>query len=87
MFSLLDLGGGALLDLGIYPLTWVMLLLYQDPANERVAPKFNGTMLKTPLTGVDAHTTIALAFEKLGAMGTVTTNVSSTRPRCTRSLK
>lgn len=26
-----DLGGGALLDLGIYPLTWQMLTLFEDP--------------------------------------------------------
>lgn len=26
-----DLGGGALLDLGIYPLTWQMITLFQDP--------------------------------------------------------
>ena len=26
-----ELGGGALLDLGLYPLTWQMVTLFQDP--------------------------------------------------------
>lgn len=71
-----DLGGGALLDLGIYPLTWIMILLFEDPDNQGTVPTFTSQMLKTPLTGVDAHTTAAFAFEKTRAMGVMTTTVS-----------
>lgn len=71
-----ELGGGALLDLGIYPLTWIMILLFEDPANERTMPSFHSQVLKTPLTGVDAHTTAAFSFEKTRAMGVLTTSVS-----------
>ncbi|MCO5614095.1 hypothetical protein L7F22_068376 [Adiantum nelumboides] len=34
-----DLGGGALLDLGIYPLTWIMILLFEDPDNQGTGEK------------------------------------------------
>ncbi|PWN88058.1 NAD(P)-binding protein [Acaromyces ingoldii] len=70
-----DLGGGALLDLGIYPLTWIMVLLFEDPDNQGTVPTFTSQMLKTPLTGVDAHTTAAFAFEKTRAMGVMTTSL------------
>ncbi|EPQ27740.1 uncharacterized protein PFL1_04877 [Pseudozyma flocculosa PF-1] len=71
-----DLGGGALLDLGIYALTWQMLVLYQHPDNARAQPRVHGSIVKTPLTGVDELTTVALNFDQMGAQGIATTNMT-----------
>ena len=75
-----ELGGGALLDLGIYALTWQMLTLFQDPDNQRTPPKVTGSIVKTPLTGVDEYTTMVLNFDKLGAQGVATTNMTVRSP-------
>ena len=71
-----DLGGGALLDLGIYALTWQMLTLYQDPANKKTPPKVTGSVVKSQLTGVDEFTTIVLNFDSMSAQGVATTNMT-----------
>lgn len=57
-----DLGGGALLDLGLYSLTWVFLFGYQDPANNKTAPKVTSSMLFSKDTHVDEFTTIIADF-------------------------
>ncbi|KAH9846034.1 NAD-P-binding protein [Lenzites betulinus] len=57
------LGGGALLDLGPYPLFWAMLSLYEHPANKGARPtSVTGSIVKTPLTGVDASTSFTVNF-------------------------
>jgi predicted dehydrogenase len=57
------LGGGALLDLGPYPLFWAILALYEHPSNKGEKPSnVTGTMLKTPLTGVDRSTSFIVTF-------------------------
>lgn len=57
-----DLAGGAMLDIGIYSLTWVFQILYHlQPAGQRVAPKTTGAISKYR-TGVDAETTVLLQF-------------------------
>ncbi|KAH7929088.1 NAD(P)-binding protein [Leucogyrophana mollusca] len=57
------LGGGALLDLGPYPLIWAILALYEHPSNNGANPSdISGTMLKTPLTGVDRSTSYTVTF-------------------------
>ncbi|PPQ62873.1 hypothetical protein CVT24_006271 [Panaeolus cyanescens] len=59
------LAGGALLDLGPYPLFWAILALYENPANEGTLPtKIIGSMLKTPITDVDQSTVFSIAFSK-----------------------
>jgi len=66
----LDLAGGALLDLGIYSLTWVFQTLYHTlPADLRgrseSRPKVVGTaMTPEPRTGADESTLILLEFPK-----------------------
>jgi len=73
-----DLAGGALLDLGIYSLTWIFQTLYHtQPENERQPPKVMSAMKKYK-TGVDEMTTALLVFprsEKFGgdAHGIATT--------------
>ncbi|KAL2218322.1 hypothetical protein M432DRAFT_427920 [Thermoascus aurantiacus ATCC 26904] len=60
----MDLAGGALLDLGIYSLTWVFQTLYHTlPPSQRKPPSAISAHL-TPyhLTGADEATTILLTF-------------------------
>ncbi|KAF9006004.1 NAD(P)-binding protein [Cyathus striatus] len=60
-----ELGGGALLDLGPYPLVWAIMLLYENPLNELTNPTtITGNMLKTHLTNVDRNTVFTLNFSK-----------------------
>ena len=58
-----NLAGGALLDLGIYPLTWVFQTLYttQDPKT-RQKPQVHAFVKKYAHTGVDETTTMMLKF-------------------------
>jgi len=60
-----DLAGGALLDLGIYSLTWVFQTLYHtQPADQRKRPIVVSSMTKYPQTGVDEATSILLTFPR-----------------------
>ncbi|KAJ8109003.1 hypothetical protein OPT61_g7776 [Boeremia exigua] len=56
------LAGGALLDLGVYSLTWVFLVLYHLQAGAKRAPKVVGAMSKYPATGCDEMTSVVLDF-------------------------
>lgn len=58
----MDLAGGALLDLGIYALTWVFQILYHLQPEPRQAPKVLSTVTKYELTGADEQTTVLLNF-------------------------
>ena len=62
----LDLAGGALLDLGVYSLTWVFQTMYHTLSPQLRAksrPKVLGTgMVFEPRTGADESTTILLEF-------------------------
>lgn len=71
-----ELGGGALLDLGIYALTWQMLTLYADPANHKTPPSVTSSLVKTPITGVDEFTTLILNFAPTHAQGIASTNMT-----------
>ncbi|KAG8763502.1 hypothetical protein FRC15_007977, partial [Serendipita sp. 397] len=75
-----NLGGGALLDLGFYPVTWAFLILYKHPKNESTLPQINATMMLTE-RGVDEFTSITLTFEKLRAVAYLTTSISNTTPK------
>ena len=57
-----DLAGGALLDLGIYSLTWVFQTLYHTlPKETRQKPRVVGSsMIFEPRTGADESTAIML---------------------------
>ncbi|KZT10056.1 NAD(P)-binding protein [Laetiporus sulphureus 93-53] len=59
------LGGGALLDLGPYPLFWTVLALYDHPKNQKEKPtSISASMIKTPITGVDSSTAWSVNFTK-----------------------
>ncbi|OQV07797.1 hypothetical protein CLAIMM_12171 [Cladophialophora immunda] len=64
----LDLAGGALLDLGVYALTWVFQSMYHTlppQVREQSRPKVIGAaMTPEPRTGADESTLILLEFPK-----------------------
>ncbi|KAL1955616.1 hypothetical protein VTO42DRAFT_8349 [Malbranchea cinnamomea] len=62
----MDLAGGALLDLGIYSLTWVFQALYHTlPISERQPPSsINAHVIKYPQTGADESTSVILEFPR-----------------------
>ncbi|OAL01808.1 NAD(P)-binding protein [Phaeosphaeriaceae sp. SRC1lsM3a] len=69
----MDLAGGALLDLGIYSLTWVFQALYHaQPEEKRVAPSVVSAVAKYQ-TGADEQTTVVCDFG--GAHGVATTSI------------
>lgn len=68
-----DLAGGALLDLGIYSLTWVFQTLYHlQPGNVKEAPKLASAIHKYH-TGADEMTSVICHFPKYRSMGIATT--------------
>jgi predicted dehydrogenase len=71
----MDLAGGALLDLGIYALTWVYQILYHCQTKPREAPKVVAAINKYAKTGADEMTSIILQWEKNKSMGIATTNM------------
>ncbi|EPS40262.1 hypothetical protein H072_5942 [Dactylellina haptotyla CBS 200.50] len=59
----MDLAGGALLDLGVYSLTWVFQILYHLDENPKT-PKVVGHIQKYAVTGCDETATVICQFEK-----------------------
>lgn len=61
-----DLAGGALLDLGIYSLTWIFQTLYlTQPENQRKPPKVLAALKNySPTKAADETTTIVLSFPR-----------------------
>lgn len=69
----MDLAGGALLDLGIYSLTWVFQILYLCQKEEdRERPKVLAAVDQYR-TGADENTSIICHFQKNKTMGVATT--------------
>ncbi|KAH7914951.1 hypothetical protein BJ138DRAFT_241217 [Hygrophoropsis aurantiaca] len=65
-----NLGGGALLDLGPYPLIWTIVALYEHPTNKATKPSnITATMYKTPITGVDCNTSYTVTFAPNSSTG------------------
>ncbi|THX27924.1 NAD(P)-binding protein [Aureobasidium pullulans] len=60
----LDLAGGALLEIGIYSITWIFQSMYHTlPVHQRQPPsKIMSLMVKYPKTGVDEDTTFIISF-------------------------
>lgn len=72
----LDLAGGALLDLGVYSLTWVFQTLYHtQPEEVKEAPTVVSALNKYEQTGADEQTTIICQFPKHGSIGIATTSL------------
>ncbi|KAJ7746845.1 hypothetical protein DFH07DRAFT_831478 [Mycena maculata] len=71
------LGGGAILDLGPYPLVWAIMALYENPLNKFTPPSnISASILKTPLTGVDANTSFTLTFPKIAAQAILSCSIN-----------
>jgi predicted dehydrogenase len=71
----LDLAGGALLDLGIYSLTWVFMALYHSQEEgKREEPVVQSAVSKYK-TGADETTTVLLHFPGSGAHGVASTSI------------
>lgn len=71
----LNLAGGALLDLGIYALTWNFQILYHCQPKPREAPEVFGAINKYEKTGADEMTSIILQFPKQKSMGIALTSL------------
>ncbi|KAH7129390.1 hypothetical protein B0J13DRAFT_137096 [Dactylonectria estremocensis] len=72
----LDLAGGALLDLGVYSLTWVFQILYHlQPENSKEKPVVTSSIDKYSYTGSDESTSILLHFPKHRTTGIATTGL------------
>lgn len=64
-----DLAGGAMLDLGIYSLTWLMQILYHcQPEQKKEKPNVVGAINKYK-TGADETTTFIVQFPEHKSMG------------------
>jgi predicted dehydrogenase len=76
-----DLAGGALLDLGIYSLTWVFQILYLcQKVGDREKPKVMAAVDKY-YTGADENTAVICHFEKGRTIGVATTGLrTATQP-------
>lgn len=70
-----DLAGGALLDLGIYSLTWVFQILYHCQSGEKESPKVLAAINKYEKTQADEMTSILLQWPGKKTMGIATTNL------------
>lgn len=70
----INLAGGALLDLGIYSLTWVFQTLYHLQTDKE-APKVVAGINKYDHTGADDNTTVVVSFPKHKTMGIATTSL------------
>ncbi|KAK3315303.1 hypothetical protein B0H66DRAFT_340721 [Apodospora peruviana] len=70
-----DLAGGALLDLGIYSLTWVFQTLYHtQPEKDKEAPNVVAAVNKYH-TGADETTSVITQFPKHKSMGIALTSL------------
>jgi predicted dehydrogenase len=53
------------------------MTLYENSLNELTAPStISGSMVKTPLTGVDANTSFTLNFSKIGAQAVLSCSIN-----------
>lgn len=71
------LAGGALLDLGVYSLTWVFQALYhaQPPADREAPSVIASASVRHAATGVDESTCTVLTFPRAGAVGVAMTSL------------
>jgi len=71
----IDLAGGALLDLGIYSLTWLFQILYHlQPESEKESPVTVAAIEKYR-TGADESTTVVVRFPQHKSMGVAMTSL------------
>ncbi|KAE8377146.1 hypothetical protein BDV26DRAFT_293447 [Aspergillus bertholletiae] len=73
------LAGGALLDLAIYPLTWIFQILYHDSplasGTARLPPHVSSSLVKYAPTGVDETATVVVTFPGSRTQGVATASL------------
>lgn len=69
-----ELGGGSMLDLGVYPLTYLSSLLWDTEENKKEFPRVVSSFRWHPDVPVDEDTTVILQFPKARATGLLTSN-------------
>ncbi|KAG8835096.1 hypothetical protein FRC17_005217 [Serendipita sp. 399] len=75
------LAGGALLDLGPYPMVWAIIAMYENPGHDKKqTPSVSSSMLKAPRTGVDAHSAFTVTFDDLFAQAVLTCGLTVSTP-------
>jgi len=67
------LGGGVLLDLGVYPLTWAFLALFTQNSHE--SPQVNTTMINSTVTKVDRFSAAVLNFKRAESVAFISTDM------------
>ncbi|PLB51494.1 dimeric dihydrodiol dehydrogenase [Aspergillus steynii IBT 23096] len=75
------LAGGALLDLAVYPLTWIFQFLYHDSLSSdgtKSRPLVSSSVIKYAATGVDETATVVVTFPDSKAQGVATASLRVT---------
>jgi len=75
-------GGGALLAVGVYPLTWVMLALFENPENTRTMPEITAQMVmeEGKEHASDEQTCATMVFRKIRATAVVSCSLVMSTP-------
>ncbi|PSK33427.1 hypothetical protein B9Z65_7314 [Elsinoe australis] len=71
----LNLGAGSLLDIGVYPLTWMILTL--DPRSPADSEKPNIMAVQSHVEGVEVTTSLLLQYGSTGRQGVATTSLQA----------
>jgi len=58
-----DLAGGSLLDLGVYPLTWVLQTIYDAAKGRGEKPSITGSLIPVKETGTDEFASVVLTWK------------------------
>jgi predicted dehydrogenase len=69
-------------------LIWAIMCLYEHPKNDLKYPdQIAGTMLKTPITDVDASCSFSLTFSNLHAQAQLSTSIELSSPNPAVSIR
>lgn len=70
-----NLGGGSLLDIGIYPLTFISSLLWDTPENGRAFPRITSSFRINEQSQCDEDATVVMQFDQSKTTGLLTSNI------------
>ncbi|KAK9334729.1 hypothetical protein LIPSTDRAFT_48111 [Lipomyces starkeyi NRRL Y-11557] len=76
------LAGGALFDVGVYPMAWIQMICYHHPENKKSPPSMiKSSMVKSRLTGVDESTVITMVWDELHIISVSTCSIVVDSPK------